>query len=67
MGPRSVRLWDEVVPEAERLQRSQQFLHKLERTPCVDGSFVRGGRIVENRELFRPIVVYGLELLPQDF
>jgi len=38
------------------LQKAQQLLDKLERTPRVHGAFGVVGRIVKDRELLRTIV-----------
>ena len=47
-------------------KETQQLLDKLKRTPCVHGAFVVIGRIVEDRELLRTIVIYGFEFLTQN-
>ncbi len=48
------------------LQKAQQLLDKLERTPRVHGAFAVVGRIVKDGELLGTIVFDGLEFLPEN-
>jgi hypothetical protein len=52
---------------ARSCQEAQQLLHTFERAACVHGAYFVVGRIIEDRELLRPIVFYGFELFFEDF
>ena len=56
-----------VLDDLVALYEAQQLLNKLECTACAHFAFVVIGRIIEDRELLRPIVFYGFELLFEDF
>ena len=58
----------QIIAESNvKLQKAQELLHELEGTPCVHGAFLIVRRIVEDRELLRPIMIGGRELLSEDF